>query len=66
MKFSNFIKHLIGFIVQVTDHKYSVAALRNDLLCDLCSLCPIALFSLEVQSHICIIEYYMILQAMTQ
>jgi len=34
MNFVTLIKHLMGFILQVTDHKYSVAALRNDLLCD--------------------------------
>jgi len=28
------IKHLMYIIVQVTDHKYTVAILRNDLLRD--------------------------------
>jgi len=34
MKFATFVKHLMDFIVQVTDHKYSVAVPRNGLLCD--------------------------------
>jgi len=34
MKFSTLIKQLMGFIVLVTDHKYSIVVLRNDLLCD--------------------------------
>jgi len=38
MKFAAIIKHLMGFIEQVTDHKYSVAV----LLCDrgvVCATC---------------------------
>jgi len=35
MKFATLIKHLMGITLQVTDHKYSVATLRNDLICGL-------------------------------
>jgi len=55
MKFTTRIKHLMGFIVQVTDQKYSVAVLRNDLLCKY-SLCPHALF-LQAWSHIIIVAW---------
>jgi len=34
MKFATLIKHLMGFIVQVTDHRYYAAILRNVILCD--------------------------------
>jgi len=34
MKFSTLIKHLMGFVLQVTEQKYSVSILRNGLLCD--------------------------------
>ena len=38
---SHFIKYFIGYIVHVTECKYS---LRNDLLTEGCSLCPHAFF----------------------
>jgi len=34
MKLPTVIKHLMGYIIQVTEYKYSVPALRNDLLSD--------------------------------
>jgi len=34
MKFCTLIKYLMGFIVHVTEQKYSFAVLRNYLLCD--------------------------------
>jgi len=34
MKLPTLIKHLMGYIIQVTEYKYSVAVLRNDLLSD--------------------------------
>jgi len=34
MKLSTFINHLMGYIIQVTEYKYSVPILRNDLLSD--------------------------------
>ena len=34
MKFPTIIKYVMGYIIQVTEYKYSVPVLRNDLLCD--------------------------------
>jgi len=43
MKFATFIKYLMGFIVKVIDHKYSIAVLRNYLLCDRGVVCALML-----------------------
>jgi len=34
MEFPIHVKHLMGFIIQITEYKYSVPALRNDLISD--------------------------------
>ena len=51
MKGSACIMHLIGFIMQVVEYRYSTSVLRCDLLCTGCSLCPHALLS-QAQSQL--------------
>ena len=34
MQFSALNQHLVGFMMQVTECKYSVPVLRNELLCE--------------------------------
>jgi len=55
MKLSMFVKHLIGYTIQVTESKYSVPVLKNDLLSEnlRCSLCPHTMF-LQARSYIAI------------